>query len=1456
MKKIIMKVLTVLFVVCFSLEFCMTECLALGSLFNNESAALNPYERIEAENVVLSDGLTTAVSEDGGTYVTSIRNNGFLMVQVDFGEAGASAFTANVKSLAGGTVELRLDSVDGLVIGTLNVIPTGGDLWQVITADVSGASGVHNLYMVFKGAEESNLFDIDWWSFNEIITPAATAEVTETAASLTINGLADGSTMYVNQTVYLNVEYKDGNGNITNVTNAATYTFNYEVVDFNKDWGSLYAKSAGNTTLTATYTDSDQVEHTANLNINVKNYEPYDMVEAETCTEMRGVFVEVSGGNNPDGKNIAGVEPGDWVYYKNVDFSKGAETFNAWVADDWDKSAFEIRLDSLNGEIIGKFEKDIGNGWQQYSVVNIPLSRNINGIHDVYIVFKSSLNFDKWSVTAPVTEEGQPAIKDPFEKVQAEDEDGKQGDLREDDKIDTDDSINIGYITPGDWLRYDNVLFTKNEARFAARVASESNPCQLEVRLDSPEGVLIGSIDVPATGAWNKYVTAKCDLTLPEFMEAGLHKVYIVFRSPLNINWWRMSAAGTDITGIDPYVRVDAESYDPDDSFGVGLENCGDAGGTQNVMNIEDGDYVKYNDIDFGSGADKFIARVAADAWVSECSLEIYLDSLNSMPVGKISVPSTGGWQSYTNAECDLLYKVSGVHDVYLLFKSNLNLNWWKLAKADTTDPGTDRDDLLVYYDMSHYDIENKILYDKTNYKHNGTLCNINSGDFISDGEDSILKLPGGVSDSEYRGDNSKQKGGYVGLPKAIFDNVDLNEGFTVEAKFKPNTPGDKCLWTLGTNGENHINVMPRLGDNKMKTTIKSVTIREEEFRIISPVWTDNYNTVVVTSKGNILKTYVNGKLVSEFKHTQNLEDIFSAVDENGNIGYIGKANYDWLPYSDATITEFKIYGYALTEAEINPGEEPDVDGLLVHYDMSHDTNGLTDKSGNNKHGILHNLDSAFETVGTDDVLNLPGGSAGPDGSYVGLPESIFTGVDVNKGFSVEATFIPPEVGQHKFLWTLGTGNATDCLFVNPKRPDGNEKDKLFVGVRSHTTGGEESRYTSDPLPSGKYSTVVVTSNGNTIKTYVNGVLETEFTHVQNLNDIFGAVTDGIIGYIGKSNFESDPYCDATITDFKIYGHELTAEEIAESYTEKFRITKANVIMGKNLSLMFAFEQSHITRVKENYRAKVSVAYNDERGTVENLIHFSDWTETTIGGVPYYIVTVSNLAAKEMNDDVTVTIYYNYTPVSEPATTSLRKYAMAILKSPSSGVELKTVCVDMLNYGAAAQEAMLDAGENGYNTDNLANELLTEEQKALATKDVVLDDIRPNNIPNFVGSNIRFDSDISMLFALAEASGAVKGEIKFINHYGQEVTTEVDRYCIDTQNGNARTFEFNGMVVADINAEIHAVFKDENGNVVVELTDSLGSYCKRSETSEKEYMKALADSFSKFSTSAYVYLHR
>uniref|UniRef100_A0A4Y8PQD0 Carbohydrate-binding protein n=1 Tax=Paenibacillus athensensis TaxID=1967502 RepID=A0A4Y8PQD0_9BACL len=135
------------------------------------------------------------------------------------------------------------------------------------------------------------------------------------------------------------------------------------------------------------------------------------------------------------------------------------------------------------------------------------------------------------------------------------------------------------------------------------------------------------------------------------------------------------------------FVQTAGSEYDS--MSGIQLEASSEGG--QNIAFIDNGDYIQFNHVDFGSGASSVNLRVASNS--SGGNIEVRLDSLNGTLAGTCAVPVTGGWQNWVTQSCGL-NTVSGVHSLYLKFTGGsgalFNVNWFKFisVSATPTPPG------------------------------------------------------------------------------------------------------------------------------------------------------------------------------------------------------------------------------------------------------------------------------------------------------------------------------------------------------------------------------------------------------------------------------------------------------------------------------------------------------------------------------------------------------------------------------------------------------------------------------------------------------------------------------------------------------------------------------------------------------------------------------------------------
>lgn len=136
-------------------------------------AAINPYIKVEAETFAWNKGINTVNETDPGVFgatlnmlVTDISDGDWLCVaNVDFDVKQPKKLTAQAIPVNGGCIEIRKDSPEGDIIGTLEIPQQEGKTgFTEFSCEVLNVTGQHNLYFMFKG-DEDNLFDFDWWIF-------------------------------------------------------------------------------------------------------------------------------------------------------------------------------------------------------------------------------------------------------------------------------------------------------------------------------------------------------------------------------------------------------------------------------------------------------------------------------------------------------------------------------------------------------------------------------------------------------------------------------------------------------------------------------------------------------------------------------------------------------------------------------------------------------------------------------------------------------------------------------------------------------------------------------------------------------------------------------------------------------------------------------------------------------------------------------------------------------------------------------------------------------------------------------------------------------------------------------------------------------------------------------------------------------------------------------------------
>jgi hypothetical protein len=121
----------------------------------------------------------------------------------------------------------------------------------------------------------------------------------------------------------------------------------------------------------------------------IEPFNPYRKVEAETMAWGRGLLTERLNpwGGEQWNQRVTGIDDGEFLLVKGVDFEKGASTFTAMVSCHMLGGKIEIRLDEVEGPCIGVLTlTNTQDEWREFSTS----VKRVAGVHDLYFVFRGS----------------------------------------------------------------------------------------------------------------------------------------------------------------------------------------------------------------------------------------------------------------------------------------------------------------------------------------------------------------------------------------------------------------------------------------------------------------------------------------------------------------------------------------------------------------------------------------------------------------------------------------------------------------------------------------------------------------------------------------------------------------------------------------------------------------------------------------------------------------------------------------------------------------------------------------------------------------------------------------------------------------------------------------------------------------------------------------------------------
>lgn len=156
-----------------------------------------------------------------------------------------------------------------------------------------------------------------------------------------------------------------------------------------------------------------------------------------------------------------------------------------------------------------------------------------------------------------------------------------------------------------------------------------------------------------------------------------------------------------------------------------------------------------------------------------------------------------------------------------------------------------------------------------------------------------------------------------------------------------------------------------------------------------------------------------------------------------------------------------------------------------------------------------------------------------------------------------------------------------------------------------------------------------------------------------------------------------------------------------------------------------------------------------------------------------------------------------------------------------------------------------------YNVGDLANNRLTAEQQAYATKSVDCTDERVKGT-NYYGSTLTLKSRILLNVYFKDITPDMYALVTYTNHYGEAQEIRVDGSEFNKYNDSVYGVPVDELVVADGGQQVTVKVYDSNGNEVASAIDSINSYAARMMASSQD---PLFEMVAKFTASAYIYFH-
>jgi len=673
-------------------------------------ASYYPFLPIGAElfcssSDVLVDGSSVLYQQ-----VSEINNGDYLRFSnVDFGDdnvVNAIEFQAS-SATEGGTIEVRSGAIDGELLATVDVENTGSwdDYSTFIGYTDDNITGVHDIYLVFIGSDDDFLMNVDNFYFvndlcagrsYEAYNQIEAEDYCETYGCEILDDTYLGVIQAGDWIRFSNVDFTSTSPlSVTLSLASQSSAGNVNVILDDVRHGTLIATipqtSTGSWTAWREFMVGLDEEVTGvhdvyvyfadgGCNINWLQFtdvfvkgptDPYERFEAEINDDEDGTAVKTT--TDIDGQDeVGGLVDGDYIMFSDINIEE-AISLDVRVASALSGGVIEVRVGSaVKGDIIAFVDVPNTGDSSIWTTVNTAVDY-VEGENDIYFVFKGdgeNLFQVNW---LQFIKRVEPSSKLEVEEYTSASEDVRTPSTSTDDTDDSEGEI-ISYMKPDYWVSFTDVDLSNAES-VSARYATNYDDVSIEVRIDSLDGELIGTIELASSGGWSDWATASANLS----SVSGVHDVYFVYQTESSTyachsNWFQFSEYEA-LEGIDAQERIEFEDYDRVD--GPVVSATTDVDGFEILGSITDDNWILFKNIDLTDMTNIDVRYATSTDGVR---LDIRLGSYNGDLMGFISLPNTNSeWATFNYS---LLGSAEGLQDVYFICQGEgadlFQLNWFQ----------------------------------------------------------------------------------------------------------------------------------------------------------------------------------------------------------------------------------------------------------------------------------------------------------------------------------------------------------------------------------------------------------------------------------------------------------------------------------------------------------------------------------------------------------------------------------------------------------------------------------------------------------------------------------------------------------------------------------------------------------------------------------------------------------